>query len=650
MLYARQLNLNADVDSPGSPTSGSKRKVSKTPSIQQQAPVSGHSPGKPAPDQTFDSEVQAELVALVYRQTPFTLAMAVVFSTALWAVLAPFSDPVIAIGWFLANNLVSLGRYALIRAFRRASPGPEALKPWIHRFVFGTLLAGIVWGMLGTVLFPPHGNPYQPVIITGIVGIAAVGLFSLSGMFPAYPALAVPLIVPGAIHLATSGIADQEVAATTVMLFLLIAVANAWRNQKNTTEMLRLRFRLAHAVEESERAKQVAEAASRAKSEFLATMSHEIRTPMNGVLGMTQLLRDTVFDTRQRHYLDTIYKSGQHLLALINDILDFSKIEAGRFELDRHDFDLSRVVSEVTDLLGERAQQKGLTFTLEIDEAVPRLVRGDSGRLKQVLTNLIGNAIKFTQKGSIRVRLRPGAGADEGSARAAATVSATPNGTSLRFDIADTGIGIAAADQERIFEAFSQADSSHARKYGGTGLGLPISRQLVDLMGGTLTLESEPGRGSTFSFVVHFDAARGEPATGSSRPNASDLPRLQGQVLLVEDNPINLVVARAMLKSFGLQTIEAHDGEEAMRKMAHGHFDLILMDCQLPGVDGYEATRRIRQGETAANDASHVPIVALTANAIQGDRERCIAAGMDDYLAKPFRKEDLHAVVARWLP
>ncbi len=640
--------MKAHVDDPGSPASESLRQVSKTPAIQQQALASGHSPGNRAPDQAFENEVRAELVALVYRQTPFTLVMAVVFSAALWAVLAPFTDPVVAMGWFLANNLVSLGRYALILAYRRAAPGPDALTPWIRRFVFGTLLAGIVWGLLGTVLFPPYGNPYQPVIITGIVGIAAVGLFSLSGMFPAYLALSIPLVVPGAIHLATSGIADQEVAATTVMLFLLIAVANAWRNQKNTTEMLRLRFRLAHAVEESERAKQVAEAASRAKSEFLATMSHEIRTPMNGVLGMTQLLRDTVFDTRQRHYLDTIYKSGQHLLALINDILDFSKIEAGRFELDRHDFDLSRVVSEVTDLLGERAQQKGLTFTLEIDEAVPRLVRGDSGRLKQILTNLIGNAIKFTQKGSIRVRLQPGAA--ENAAGVAASVPASPKGTSLRFDIADTGIGIAAADQERIFEAFSQADSSHARKYGGTGLGLPISRQLVDLMGGTLTLESEPGRGSTFSFVVHFDAARGEPATGSARPDAADLPRLQGQVLLVEDNPINLVVARAMLKSFGLQTIEAHDGEEAMRKMAHGHFDLILMDCQLPGVDGYEATRRIRQGETAANDASHVPIVALTANAIQGDRERCIAAGMDDYLAKPFRKEDLHAVVSRWLP
>jgi len=620
------------------------------PAIRENAQILGHSPADPTRNTEFQREVRAELVALVYRQTPFTLAMAVVFSTALWAVLAPFSDPVVSAAWFLANNLVTLGRYALILAYRRASPGPDALQPWARSFVFGTFLAGIVWGMLGTVLFPPHGNPYQPVIITGIVGIAAVGLFSLSGMFAAYLALVVPLIVPGAFQLATSGIADQEVAATTVMLFLVIAISNAWRNQKNTTEMLRLRFHLAHAVEESERAKQIAEAASRAKSEFLATMSHEIRTPMNGVLGMTQLLRDTVFDTRQRHYLDTIYKSGQHLLALINDVLDFSKIEAGRLELDRHDFDLARAVSDVTDLLGERAQQKGLTFTVEVDEAVPRLIRGDSGRLKQVLTNLIGNAIKFTEKGSIRVQLHPVTTESTASSGSSSSAQVTPKGASLRFEISDTGIGIAPADQERIFEAFSQADSSHARKYGGTGLGLPISRQLVELMGGVLTLKSEPARGSTFSFVLTFDPPRGEPTAGLPRPSPSSLPRLQGQVLLVEDNPINLVVARAMLKSFGLQTIEAHDGEEAMRKIAHGHFDLILMDCQLPGVDGYEATRRIREEETAANDASHVPIVALTANAIQGDRERCIAAGMDDYLAKPFRKEDLHAVVARWLP
>ena len=532
-------------------------------------------------------------------------------------------------------------------------------------------------------------------------------------------------------------------------------------------------------TEELNKAMKAAEAASMAKSQFLANMSHEIRTPMNGILGMTELLLGTTLAGKPRRFAETIHHSGQALLDIINDILDFSKIEAGRLELEHIDFDLHDVVQDVAEMLAERAQKKALELACNIHPDVPLRINGDPGRLRQVLINVVSNAVKFTEHGEVIVEVErmPGDGA-EPAARACR----------LHFSVTDTGIGIAPETARSLFQSFSQADSSTTRKYGGTGLGLAISKQLVEMMGGEIGLRSEPGKGSCFYFsmragiaddvgpaaagprealdglrvliaednptnrtILHnqvtgwgmsdgsaehgvqaldmlraavtrgvpYDLAiidmkmpgmdgielaraiKADPAlsgvplimlssilspgeVGSARDagivtylskpvRQTDLrraiseavgaspqtpqpavldgerERIDARVLLVEDSAINQEVALVMLKSFGCEVEVARNGREAVAAAHGGGFDLILMDCQMPDMDGFEATRAIRELEAARAGSARIPIVALTANALEGDRTRCLAAGMDDYLAKPFKKEQLRNVLANWI-
>ncbi|OPY52282.1 MAG: hybrid sensory histidine kinase BarA [Methanosaeta sp. PtaU1.Bin112] len=392
-------------------------------------------------------------------------------------------------------------------------------------------------------------------------------------------------------------------------------------------------------------AKEAAEAAARSKSDFLANMSHEIRTPLNAVLGLTGLLLNSDLTAQERDYVETVRSSGNALLSVINDILDFSKIEGGKMELESQAFNLGECIAVAADLVKPSADQKGLVLNCDLDESLPAYIKGDVTRLRQVLVNLLGNAVKFTHDGTIGLSvigkpLEPSRTSD---------ASRTSDGRKyeLHFSISDTGIGIPEEKLDRLFRSFSQVDSTTTRKYGGTGLGLAISRRLVEMMGGEIWVVSKPKLGSTFHFTILAEASEEEPKPGDPglvvpRDYAGQEEVRPLRILLAEDNAVNQMVAIQMLKRLGYSADVAGNGLEVLQALERQPYDVVLMDVQMPEMDGLAAAQEIRKLWPRGPR-----IIAITAYALKGDRERCLAAGMDDYISKPIVIEELKRVLEK---
>ena len=601
--------------------------MSLTPRLDA-APDGPEPPEAPRPD--VAAQVAHERVRILYQRTPDALLGGALFAVLLGWALAQAGTPLLAWGWCASKLLTQGLRWLDWRAHERDADAPGQPERWHRRHALGSVLDGLGWGLLGPLFLPTAQPALDGVLVAGLVGVASVGVFTLTSRFDDALRFMAATLLPTAVQQASRADTVGWLTAGGVCIYLGVLWQEGRRHEQRVLELLRLRFELAALAEERAQAFRLAEQSSAAKSRFLATVSHELRTPLNGVLGMVQLLMQDQPSGQQMARLKVVQQSSHHLLTLIDDLLDISRIEHGRLGLRPVVASPADLAREVADLLAPVAAGKGLHFELQLSANLPAAIEVDPARLRQILLNLAGNAVKFTTTGEVRLCV----GVQTGG---------------LQFSIIDTGPGLAPGQVERMFDAFVQGDAAGRSRAGGTGLGLAIARHLARAMGGDVTCSSLPGAGARFDVDLPLKAVPTPAPVAAPGPDDTALPLPAATVLVVEDNPVNALVTRGMLDALGLPSEHVEQGRQALARMAQGGLGLVLMDCQMPELDGWEASRLWRQREAAQPAARRLPIVALTANAVQGDRERCLAAGMDDYLPKPFTQAALRAMLARHL-
>jgi signal transduction histidine kinase/CheY-like chemotaxis protein len=624
-------------------------------------------------DGDADLRLQTEQVMMFGRLSHVALVGAIFAGLFVCFLLLREQSPYKVAAWFTLLAAITMLR--IFHQKRFLSGRVEITRALISQLLIIIACNGVVWSLPNTWLMPL--DPANQVILSlFMVGISANSLISLTPMRYAYSVFLAAMMLPIALQFFLMG-ENYATSAIGIVAYTIFMISGGRRQTEGTENLLRLQLDnatlaaniqrekevveranrdLQQQIEQRERteaalraSKAEAESASRAKSQFLANMSHELRTPLNGILGTSELLTRSLPNmgqlTKHLKYTQTIHGAGERLLHLIGDILDMARIEAGALRLEHSSFAPRDLVNEVVELTAKQCSDKGLKLAISVSQQVPTLLRGDENRLRQVLGNLIANAVKFTERGGIDVRIEVVAPSDGGANTQ--EVNATPQ-VALRWSVIDTGIGIAELARPLLFQPFSQIDESHTRRFGGSGLGLAICHQLVRAMGGRIDVESSPQRGSTFWFELAFDIPSTHVPISVSQSISSG--SLVGRVLIAEDNVTNAQLVMEMLELTGCTAVVAHNGHEALEQLRNSSFDLVLMDWHMPELDGVAATKAWREIERERANAKRIPIVALTASVLSGDRETCINAGMDDFLGKPFSYDELFAVVQDWLP